>query len=86
MRLCPDYGDNSGCVGGWVDGEGPCKPWLRGPYCRLCNVTDDSRYYDSRESACLLCTGDAWMMPAVMIIVLLVIVAVVLLWCRFQPQ
>lgn len=31
MRRCPDFGPDSGCIGGWVDGEGPCKEWLRGP-------------------------------------------------------
>ena len=40
LRRCPDFGDSSGCAGGVTLGEGPCKEWLRGPYCRLCNVTD----------------------------------------------
>ena len=25
LRRCPDFGENSGCVGGVSDGEGPCK-------------------------------------------------------------
>ena len=36
MRRCPDFGDGSGCVGGVGFGEGPCKDWLGGPYCKLC--------------------------------------------------
>lgn len=55
LRRCPDFGDASGCIGGVSDGEGPCKPWLRGPYCRVCNDSDTSRYYDASESACLPC-------------------------------
>ena len=60
-RRCPDFGNSSGCEGGVGEGggEGPCKPWLRGPYCTLCNVSDASRYYDSEESECLLCEGSA---------------------------
>ena len=54
MRRCPDAAsNNSGCVGGVGEGEGPCREWLQGPYCKLCNVTDTSRYYDAGESACL---------------------------------
>ena len=29
LRRCPDFGDNSGCVGGMGNGEGPCKPSLQ---------------------------------------------------------
>ena len=29
----------------------------QGPYCSLCTVRDDSHYYSSDESACLLCEG-----------------------------
>jgi len=59
-RRCPDFGDGSGCVGGELtrgvgDGGGPCKPWLTGPYCRLCNVSDTSRWYDGDTSECVAC-------------------------------
>ena len=66
LRRCPDFGDGSGCVGGVGFGEGPCKEWLEGPYCKLCNVTDGSRFYSPKESACIPCKGDAVVMPAVL--------------------
>ena len=69
LRRCPDFGNSSGCVGGVAvgsgdgdgdgDGAGPCKPWLTGPYCKLCNVSDTSRYYDTESSECAACAGDA---------------------------
>ena len=48
---------DTGCVGGVGSGEGSeiCKPWLKGPYCTLCNVTDGSRYYNPGSSSCLEC-------------------------------
>ena len=59
LRQCPDGSrQESGCVGG-IGNEGPCKSWLTGPYCRLCNVTDGSRYYDKDASACLACDEGA---------------------------
>ena len=58
LRRCPDFGPDAGCVGGVGVGEGPCGAQLRGPYCRLCNVTDTSRYYDASGSACVPCEGD----------------------------
>ena len=65
LRRCPDFGDSSGCVGGVGFGEGPCKDFLEGPYCKLCNVTDGSRFYSPEKSACLQCKSDAWVLPAV---------------------
>ena len=59
LRRCSDFGADSGCIGGVGDGEGPCKPGLRGPYCRLCNLTDNTRYYDTDRSECRPCAGDA---------------------------
>ena len=87
LRHCPDAaGNNSGCVGGVGNGEGPCREWLEGPYCTLCNVTDKSRYYDEDESACLLCTGDA-AAPIVMGVgIALVVIVALLLWARFKPH
>ena len=43
-----------GGIGG-VGDEGPCGPFLTGPLCRLCNVTDQSRYYNADESSCDTC-------------------------------
>ena len=64
LRRCPDFGDSSGCVGGVGFGEGPCKDFLEGPYCKLCNVTDGSRFYSPEKSACLPCS-DSWVLPAI---------------------
>ena len=59
LRRCPDHGPRSGCVGGGVgEGEGPCGQWLQGPYCKRCNVTDISRYYNAELSACLPCENE----------------------------
>lgn len=30
----------------------------QGPYCSLCTIRDDSHYYSTDESACVLCKGD----------------------------
>ena len=88
IRRCPDLGSNSsGCVGGISDGggAGPCKPWLEGPYCRLCNVSDRSRYYHPEKSSCLPCDqgseGPLW----TSLLVLVGLVVLVLLWLRFPP-
>ena len=48
---CPDATRDSGCKGGTGD---PCKPSLRGVYCRVC--VDSWTYYDSSESVCKSCT------------------------------
>ena len=59
LRRCPDASANSGCVGGVLaDGEGPCKPSLQGPYCRLCKVRDQSKYYSASEHKCVPCKGN----------------------------
>lgn len=86
LRRCPDFGNRSGCVGGIGDGEGPCKEWLMGPYCRLCNVSTPSRYYNVEQSACLACEGDAAapiMLGGGLCIAALIIVQ---LWARFKPH
>ena len=48
---------DTACIGGAGSGEGSeiCKPWTSGPYCRLCNVTDGTRYYDYTTSTCAEC-------------------------------
>jgi hypothetical protein len=58
--------------------------WLTGPYCRLCNVSDGSRYYDADASACLVCGKDATGKIATLVTVVLAIALVVamLLWLR----
>ena len=89
LRRCPDAaGNTSGCVGGVGEdgGEGPCREWLRGPYCRLCNVTDTSRYYNSEESACVLCEGNAAAPLLIGIFCVLAVIVFSLVWARFQPH
>ena len=86
LRRCPDHGDNSGCVGGLGVGEGPCKLWLTGPYCRLCNVTDTSRYYDGDKSECLPCEGSVAVPLVLGVVAVLATVVIVLLWLRFKPH
>lgn len=86
LRRCPDFGDSSGCVGGVSLGEGPCKEWLTGPYCRLCNVTDRSRYFNPDRSACLVCEGDAGAPLAIGFGLFIAVLAIVLLWARFKPH
>ena len=83
LRRCPDCNHNSGCVGGVGNGEGPCKDWLEGPYCRLCNVTDTSHYYDSEKSECLVCEGNAVAPLLLGCGLLLAIITIVLLLVRF---
>ena len=85
LRRCPDCDHTSGCVGGVGKGEGPCKDWLKGPYCQLCNVSDRSRYYDSEQSKCVVCKVDA-VAPLLRAcgLILLVVVIVLLFW-RFKP-
>ena len=85
LRRCPDFGDDSGCVGG-IGFEGPCKAWLQGPYCRLCNVSDTTRYYDDESSACLPCEGGAEGPMLLGGSVAVAALAAVLLWGRFQPH
>eukprot|EP00964_Phaeocystis_antarctica_P003493 scaffold1878_cov64-Phaeocystis_antarctica.AAC.2 len=56
LRRCPDASspDTTACAN--MNGV-LCKPWATGPYCRVCNVPDGSRYFDSGQSACAQC-GD----------------------------
>ena len=51
---CPDGArDDSGCTGGTGS---PCKEHLQGPYCKLCNNSDVTRFYDSDVSECPTCS------------------------------
>jgi len=89
LRRCPDAnrGNSSGCTGGVGDGgEGPCKEWLRGPYCSLCNVTDDSRYYSPDVSECLACEGDWEASMGIFAAGVVVVLAAISLCARFQPH
>ena len=85
LRRCPDCDHTSGCAGGVGKGEGPCKDWLMGPYCQLCNVSDRSRYYDSEQSACVVCKVDAVAPLLRACSLILLVVVIVLLFWRFKP-
>ena len=88
LRRCPDASDeSSGCVGGVGGvGEGPCKPWLEGPYCKLCNITDRSRYYSNLDSACLPCE-EVTPTPFIALVALVVfLLAVAALWYKYTPH
>ena len=82
LRRCPDFGEGSGCIGGVSADEGPCKEWLRGPYCTLCNITDASRYYSLRDSACLECVFNLTGPILVFTMLCLIAVGAGLLWAR----
>ena len=85
LRRCPDFGERSGCVGGVANGEGPCRDWLTGPYCSLCNVSDRSRFYSQDDSACIPCKGEE---RALLVVLSVAILAafVAVLWRRFKPH
>ena len=86
LRRCPDFGEDSGCVGGVGFGEGPCKEWLEGPYCKLCNVTDGSRFYSPEGSACLPCKGGAVVMPTVVCGAVIATIALAVLCRRLRSR
>ena len=86
LRRCPDFGEDSGCVGGVGFGEGPCKEWLKGPYCKLCNVTDGSRFYSPEGSACLPCKGGAVVMPTVVCGAVIATIALAVLCRRLRSR
>ena len=86
LRRCPDFGSGSSCIGGVGAAEGPCKPWTQGPYCRLCNVTDTSRYFSVGASACLPCEGSAGTPILLGVGVLVAAIAICLLLVHMKPH
>ena len=62
----------------------PCGRWLKGPYCRLCNVTDGSRYYESAASACLPCEDSDIATPLAILGVVIASVLLLLVWCGWS--
>ena len=82
LRRCPDASlqDKSACAN--VNGQ-PCKPWTTGPYCRVCNVSDGSRYFDSDQSECVECGGRAATSLATLIGITLVVL-LMLCWCGWR--
>ena len=82
LRRCPDASspDTSACAN--MNGL-LCKPWTDGPYCRICNVTDGSRYFDSDQSACVECGNKATTSLATLIGIILAVL-VLLCWCGWR--
>ena len=74
--------DKSACAN--VNGQ-PCKPWTTGPYCRVCNVTDGSRYFDSGQSACAEC-GDTVATSLAALVGITLAVLLLLCWCGWRPS
>ena len=76
VRRCPGALSGSRCVGGVSSGErvGPCREWLQGPYCSLCNVTDNSRFFDNHDQECKACED----VLLQMVVITLVVAAIVL--------
>ena len=84
LRRCPDFGDDSACVGGVGRGEGPCAPLLRGPYCRLCDEDQSNSsvalYYSDEDSTCLECTGVAGFASAAALLLAVAVALVLWAW------
>ena len=82
LRRCPDASspDTTACAN--KDGM-LCKPWTDGPYCRVCNVTDGSRYFDSDQSACVEC-GDTAATPLAALVGATLAVLLLFCWCGFR--
>jgi hypothetical protein len=90
LRRCPDASsfppfDKTACKN---ENGVVCKPWTTGPYCRVCNVTDGSRYFDSGQSECVEC-GDTVATAATSLAALAGIAVAVLLllcWCGWRHR
>ena len=80
--------NTSGCIGGVSadGGEGPCKPWLEGPYCTMCNVTDTSRYYDKDTSSCEPCSGNVLAPLLLGVGGIAVMITLAALWRQYEPH
>ena len=82
VKRCPDAssGDASACAN--MNGQ-LCRPWTTGPYCRVCNVTDGSRYFDSGQSACVECGNTAATSLAALAGIILAVLSL-LCWCSVR--
>ena len=82
LRRCPDASspDTTACA----NANGVlCKPWTTGPYCRVCNVTDGSRHFDSDQSACVEC-GDIAATSLATLVGIISAVLLLLCWCGWR--
>ena len=82
LRRCPDASSNRTSACANVNGQ-PCEPWTTGPYCRICNVTDGSRYFDSGQSACVEC-GDTQATSLATLVGIILAVLLLLCWCGWR--
>ena len=82
LRRCPDASspDTTACAN--TNGA-LCKPFTTGPYCRVCNVTDGSRYFDSGQSACVEC-GDTAATSLAALVGITLAVLLLLCWCGWR--
>ena len=82
LRRCPDASspDTTACAN--MNGV-LCKPWTAGPYCRVCNVTDGSWYFDLGQSACVLCGNTAATSLAALVGITLALLFL-LYWCGWR--
>ena len=82
LRRCPDASSRNASACANMNGQ-PCKPWTTGPYCRICNVTDGSRYFHSGQSACVEC-GDTAATSLATLIGITLAVLLLLCWCGWR--
>jgi len=82
LRRCPDASSPNTTACANTNGV-LCKPWTTGPYCRVCNVTDGSRYFDSGQSACVEC-GDTAATSLATLIGTTLAALLLLCWCGWR--
>ena len=82
LRRCPDASSPNKTACANTNGV-LCKPWTTGPYCRVCNVTDGSRYFDSGQSACVQC-GDTAATSLAALVGITLAVLFLLCWCGWR--
>ena len=83
LKRCPDASSPKTTACANVNGS-VCKPWTIGPYCRNCNTTDGSRYFDSVKSACVPCGDMARSLAAISGTVAAVML--LLYWCSWRQS
>ena len=82
LRRCPDASSPNTTACANMNGV-PCKPWTTGPYCRVCNVTDGSRYFDLGQSACVQCRNTVATSLAALVGITLAVLFL-LCWCGWR--
>ena len=82
LRRCPDASSPKTTACANTNGM-LCKPGTIGPYCRVCNVTDGSQYFDSGQSACVNC-GDTAATSLSTLIGTTLAALLLLCWCGWR--